>query len=75
MDETYAKCEGIVGDKLSDIDIDRYINHTYLKKYKAFGFQYDTSLESQFLLKDESGVENEYCLDEQGDFVPGFLKK
>jgi len=67
--------EGIVRDKLSDIDIDRYINHTYLKKYKAFGFQYDTSLESQFLLKGESGVENEYCLDEQGDFVPGFLKK
>ena len=42
---------------------------------EIFGFHYDTSLESQFLLKGESGVENEYCLDEQGDFVPEILKK
>lgn len=65
--------EGIIRDKLSDVDSEVYINHTYLKKFKAFGFKYDTSLESQFLLKRDNYIENEYYMDDRGNLVPGIL--
>lgn len=63
-------------DSLDDINKDIYLNHTYLKKFDALGFEYDSEHESQFILKDENGkVENEYRLDENGDFVPGITHK
>ena len=67
--------EGIIRRDISTIDVRRYLNHTYLKKYKAFGFKYDSSLESQFLLKGQECVENEYCLDDTGKFGSGVIKE
>ncbi len=55
-------------------DIERYINHTYLKKFKAFGFTYDSMAEASFLLRKRNDIENEYCLDSNGDFVPGIIE-
>lgn len=46
-----------------------YLNHLYLKKFKAFGFKYNSEWEAQFLLDKE----NEYCMNENGEFVPGIL--
>lgn len=54
------------------INRELYINHTYLKKYKALGFKYDSEYESRFLYsKDGKPVDNEFHLNENGDFVPG----
>lgn len=69
------KKEGIRKEQLSAYDIDRYIKHTYLKKFKAFGFKYNTVLESQFLLGKGQIIENEYCKNSNGEFVPGIIEK
>lgn len=67
---------GIKKNSLNDINKEIYLNHTYLKKFGAFGFEYDSEQESQFLLKDKDGnYENEYHLDENGNFVPGVTQK
>lgn len=66
--------EGIKKCDFTEDDIERYINHTYLKKYKAFGFKYNTKWESQFLLTKGQNIENEYCLDEAGNFIPGIIR-
>ena len=66
--------EGIKKDDFSGKDIKRYINHTYLKKYKALGFKYNTEWESKFLLTKGQKIENEYCLDEDVRFVPGIVR-
>ena len=71
MREELWEREGIKKSGFTEDDIKRYINHTYLKKYKAFGFKYNTNWESQFLLTNGQNIENEYCLDEEGKFVPG----
>ena len=61
---------------LNDIDKDVYLNHTYLKKFDALGFEFDSEHEFQYLLKDKNGqYENEFCLDENGNFVPGITHK
>ena len=65
--------EGVKRVELSDVNIERYINHTYLKKFKAFGFKYDTNLESRFLLRKGQSIENEYIVDFQGRFTPGVI--
>lgn len=57
-----------------EVNVERYINHTYLKKYKAFGFRYNTRHESQFLLRKGEVIENEYFVDENGEFRPGLLE-
>lgn len=62
---------GISKEKIEDIDKQIYLNHLYLKKFKAFGFKYNTEHESRFLLNKE----NEYCVDQNGDFVPGILRE
>lgn len=63
-------------DKIEDIDPSLYINHTYLKKFKAFGFSFDSEKENKFLHnKNEESVENEYHLDKEGNFVPGIILK
>ena len=61
---------------LDDINKDVYLNHTYLKKFEALGFEFDSEHEFKYLLKDKNGeYENEYHLDENGNFVPGITHK
>lgn len=55
-------------------EIERYLYHTYLKKFKAFGFTYNSKSESSFLLRKRNAIENEYCLDSNGKFVPGIIE-
>jgi len=62
---------GIVKNRLDDIDKDVYLNHLYLKKFKAVGFKYNSKDESRFLLEKE----NEYYLDSERNFVPGILEE
>ena len=67
---------GIKKDSLDDVDKDVYLNHTYTKKFKALGFEFDSDHEFQYLLKDKDGTfENEYTIDENGEFVPGVTHK
>ena len=67
---------GIKKDSIDDINKELYLNHTYNKKFNAFGFEYDSEYESHYLAKDKNGnVENEYTLDENGEFVPGVTQK
>ena len=67
---------GIKKESITDINKDVYLNHTYLKKFDAFGFEYDSDHEFQYLLKNKNGeYENEYKLDEEGNFVPGITHK
>ena len=67
---------GINKTSLSKVDKDIYLNHTYLKKFKAFGFKYNSLNEAQFLYNKSGNVENEYYINENGEFVPRlFLKR
>ncbi len=67
---------GIKRDSLDDIDKLEYLNHTYIKKFKALGFTYDSEKEEKFLLYlNGEPRENEYTLNEEGIFVPGITKK
>lgn len=54
-----------------------YLNHTYLKKFCVFGFEYNSDYESQFLRSNDgkSIIENEYCLNDNNEFVPGVTYK
>lgn len=63
-------------DSLNDVNQELYLNHTYIKKFKALGFTYDTESESKFLFapKGQNPI-NEYCVDENGRFTPGITKK
>lgn len=61
---------------LRDVNHELYLNHTYLKKFCAFAFQYDSETESKYLLSiDKNPVENEYHMDSNGNFVPGITTK
>lgn len=62
-------------ENIEDVDQLRYLNHTYLKKFGAVGFTYDSSYEQQFILKEGDHAENEYKIDENGNFVPGVTSK
>lgn len=67
---------GIARDKITDIDPLIYVNHTYLKKFKAFGFTYDSKKEQEFLLfLNGEPVENEYTINDSGEFCPGITEK
>lgn len=60
----------------ASIDPLLYINHTYIKKFKALGFKYDSQKEQEFLLfLNGEPIENEYTIDENGNFVPGITNK
>lgn len=53
-----------------------YLNHTYLKKFGALGFEYDSESELKYLhFRKEERPENEYHLNELMEFVPGVTKK
>ena len=62
---------GVKRETLDDIDQDVYLNHVYLKKFKALGYTYDSEYESQFLLRKI----NEYYINDEGLFVPGITTK
>lgn len=67
---------GIRRENIEDINPELYINHTYVKKFKAFGYEYDTESENKFLYSSNNEkVENEFCIDEFGNFVPGIVKR
>ncbi len=66
---------GIEKTQLDEEGIEKYLIHTYLKKFKGLGFIYDSETESKYLLsKNGAPVENEYCL-RNGLFVPGVTSK
>lgn len=70
------KTYGVERTTIENIDPEIYVNHTYLKKFKAFGFKYDSEKESQFLhFSDGKPIENEYYIDENNNFVPGIILK
>lgn len=61
---------------IGDIDPLVYINHTYLKKFNALGFTYDSKKEQEYLLFLENDKkENEYTIDINGNFQPGITEK
>ncbi len=61
---------------LEDVNPEIYCNHTWLKKFGAFGFTYDSLSEAKYLYsKDGKPVENEFRLEEDGSFVPGIIEK
>ena len=67
---------GIIRGTLGDVDPLVYINHTYLKKFKAFGFTYDSRKEQEFLLFLENELRaNEYTIDSNGNLIPGVTEK
>ena len=67
---------GIKRDSLTDVDKELYMNHTYVKKFKALGFTYDSESESKYLLYlPGEAKENEYTINEAGEFVPGITEK
>lgn len=67
---------GINRNTLSDIDPELYVNHTYMKKYKAFGYLYNSEEESKFFYHNNDGlIENEYFITETGEFKPGYIAK
>ena len=58
------------------VDPQIYLNHTYAKKYKAIGFTYNSKVEQGYLLfTNMEKKENEYTMDEKGNFVPGITEK
>ena len=61
---------GIDKTSLDAIDRELYLNHLDMKKNHAFGFKYDTIGELRFLLDKE----NEYFVNQQGEFVPVCLE-
>lgn len=67
---------GIKRNSIDDINQDIYLNHTYLKKFDAVGFEFDSEHEFKYLLRNREGYyENEYTKDENGNFVPGITHK
>ena len=63
-------------DKLEDVNPIIYINHTWLKEYNGLANGYDASVEDRVLYsKDGTIPENEYYLDQYGNFVPGTIPK
>ena len=67
---------GIKRSSLEDINKEVYMNHTYLKKYGAVGFEFDSESEFKHILgNNKDTFENEYTINENGDFVPGITQK
>ena len=62
-------------EKISEIDPLLYVNHTYAKKFKALGFTYDSFYEQNYLLFNSNFKENEYTIDEEGNFQTGITEK
>lgn len=66
----------IIRTDIGDIDPLVYVNHTYIKKFKALGFTYDSQKEQEYLLfLNDELRENEYTIDDKSNFVPGIIQK
>lgn len=59
---------------INNVNKEVYINHTYLKKYGAAFYEYDSEYERKYLYPHHE-AENEFTLDENGILVPGVIKK
>ena len=66
---------GINRSSIECVDPIMYVNHTYAKKFKAIGFTFNSEMEEKYLLFDTILKENEYTIDENGEFKPGITKK
>lgn len=67
---------GIRREEINEIDPCVYVNHTYAKKFKALGFSYDSKIEQEYLLFLANELhENEYTINQAGEFVPGITDK
>ena len=66
---------GINRSSIECVDPIMYVNHTYAKKFKAIGFTFNSEMEEKYLLFDTDLKENEYTIDENGEFKPGITKK
>ncbi len=76
MRQTIWSENKIERSNISMIDPKIYINHTYLKKFKVFGFTYNSEYEAKFLRNNNGNViENEYYISENNEFVPGITYK
>jgi len=63
-------------DSIDDINPILYINHSWLKEYDGLADGFDAEIENRaFYSQDGSLPENEYYLDEYGNFVPGTIPK
>lgn len=66
----------ILKNNKKDVDPNRYVNHTWLKKFDALAFTYDSESEFKYLyFRPYTLKANEYHFDENGEFVPGITKK
>ena len=67
---------GIKKSSVKDVNQELYLNHTYLKKFDGPGYIYDSKSEAKFLFSGNGlPVENEFYLDDKGNFVPGITEK
>lgn len=63
-------------DKMEDINPILYINHTWLKEYDGLANGFDANTENRAIYsKDGILPENEYYINEYGEFVPGTIPK
>ena len=67
---------GTYREKKEDVNPEIYVNHTWLKKYGTPFLEYDSEGEIDMLYsRDGLPVENEYYIDEYGEFKPGIILK
>ncbi len=67
---------GLLKDGKKVVEPEVYVNHTWLKKFGAMAFEYDSESEEKYLyFRPGEPRENEYHIDENGLFVPGITKK
>lgn len=66
----------ITKNTISEIDPNIYVNHTFIKKFQALGFNYNSELEKNYLLfLGNEPHDNEYTINEAGILVPGVTEK
>lgn len=70
------KENGTYRASIKDVNPHIYINHTWMKKYGSFLFNYDSERESRFLyVKPGEVLENEWRINKLGEFRPGIIEK
>lgn len=76
MRRTLWEKMGILKGGKKIVDPSVYVNHTWLKKFDALAFEYDSESEFKYLyFRQYQAKENEYRINENGLFVPGITKK
>ena len=70
------KENGTYRESIKDVNAVVYTNHTWMKKYGTFPFNYDSESENKFLfVKPGETLENEWYIDKNGEFKPGIITK